>query len=156
MQNRVTSLTINKLQVWHAISNRNSNTRLRYMTNEFSINGAIAIYKGEEIFMTLSHFSLLKLIEKEGSINAAAKAKGIPYQHAWNLIFQMNKISPIPIVVRQQGGNGVGGCRSEEHTSELQSRIRIAYAVFCLTTTPPHIPSHRVITNPTLVRRHSV
>ncbi len=110
MQNRVTSLTINKLQVWHAISNRNSNTRLRYMTNEFSINGAIAIYKGEEIFMTLSHFSLLKLIEKEGSINAAAKAKGIPYQQAWNLIDQMNKISPIPIVVRQKGGNGGGGC----------------------------------------------
>ncbi len=25
-----------------------------------------------------------------------------------------------------------GGERSEEHTSELQSRIRISYAVFCL------------------------
>src|SRR3546814_3322887 len=28
---------------------------------------------------------------------------------------------------------GVGGCvRSEEHTSELQSLMRISYAVFCL------------------------
>src|SRR3546814_20103462 len=26
----------------------------------------------------------------------------------------------------------VGGCRSEEHTSELQSLMRISYAVFCL------------------------
>src|SRR3546814_9670042 len=26
-----------------------------------------------------------------------------------------------------------GGARSEEHTSELQSLIRISYAVFCLT-----------------------
>src|SRR3546814_6393115 len=26
------------------------------------------------------------------------------------------------------------GCRSEEHTSELQSLMRISYAVFCLTT----------------------
>src|SRR3546814_4221380 len=25
-----------------------------------------------------------------------------------------------------------GGCRSEEHTSELQSLMRISYAVFCL------------------------
>src|SRR3546814_3595115 len=25
-----------------------------------------------------------------------------------------------------------GGCRSEEHTSELQSLLRISYAVFCL------------------------
>src|SRR3546814_20114177 len=29
------------------------------------------------------------------------------------------------------GGLGVG-CRSEEHTSELQSLMRISYAVFCL------------------------
>src|SRR3546814_6986050 len=27
---------------------------------------------------------------------------------------------------------GVGLCRSEEHTSELQSLMRISYAVFCL------------------------
>src|SRR3546814_7173639 len=26
----------------------------------------------------------------------------------------------------------VSGCRSEEHTSELQSLMRISYAVFCL------------------------
>src|SRR3546814_5313851 len=33
-------------------------------------------------------------------------------------------------------------CRSEEHTSELQSLMRISYAVFCLKT-KTHIPSHR-------------
>src|SRR3546814_7009821 len=27
---------------------------------------------------------------------------------------------------------GIGGVRSEEHTSELQSLMRISYAVFCL------------------------
>src|SRR3546814_1464071 len=36
-----------------------------------------------------------------------------------------------PIAFRYPRGNG----RSEEHTSELQSLIRISYAVFCLTTT---------------------
>src|SRR3546814_10252178 len=30
------------------------------------------------------------------------------------------------------GGSGEGGDRSEEHTSELQSLMRISYAVFCL------------------------
>src|SRR3546814_10482817 len=53
--------------------------------------------------------------------------------------------------LRRFGGNGIGGCvarprekraradlhgdrhqRSEEHTSELQSLMRISYAVFCL------------------------
>src|SRR3546814_6853363 len=31
-----------------------------------------------------------------------------------------------------QGAAGWGGRRSEEHTSELQSLMRISYAVFCL------------------------
>src|SRR3546814_2544618 len=30
------------------------------------------------------------------------------------------------------GGRHIGGGRSEEHTSELQSLMRISYAVFCL------------------------
>src|SRR3546814_6301439 len=30
------------------------------------------------------------------------------------------------------GNNGSDGARSEEHTSELQSLMRISYAVFCL------------------------
>src|SRR3546814_6926789 len=37
--------------------------------------------------------------------------------------------------LRRHGGNGrplACVCRSEEHTSELQSLMRISYAVFCL------------------------
>src|SRR3546814_9085089 len=30
------------------------------------------------------------------------------------------------------GGYGAAACRSEEHTSELQSLMRLSYAVFCL------------------------
>src|SRR3546814_2808676 len=33
-------------------------------------------------------------------------------------------------------------CRSEEHTSELQSLMRISYAVFCLKKKKQHTPSH--------------
>src|SRR3546814_7554041 len=33
---------------------------------------------------------------------------------------------------RIHGGPGIGDKRSEEHTSELQSLMRISYAVFCL------------------------
>src|SRR3546814_6069804 len=33
---------------------------------------------------------------------------------------------------RHRGGKGRNACRSEEHTSELQSLMRISYAVFCL------------------------
>src|SRR3546814_10246573 len=34
--------------------------------------------------------------------------------------------------IRRVGGSGQGLSRSEEHTSELQSLMRISYAVFCL------------------------
>src|SRR3546814_7431028 len=33
---------------------------------------------------------------------------------------------------RRTGGTRIGRVRSEEHTSELQSLMRISYAVFCL------------------------
>src|SRR3546814_3334394 len=38
---------------------------------------------------------------------------------------------PVPLMDRQIGGSR-GRERSEEHTSELQSLMRISYAVFCL------------------------
>src|SRR3546814_4477853 len=43
-----------------------------------------------------------------------------------------------------RGGEGEarrGHCRSEEHTSELQSLMRISYAVFCLNTKKKAIPT---------------
>src|SRR3546814_3983667 len=40
--------------------------------------------------------------------------------------------------LRHSSGNGY--MRSEEHTSELQSLMRISYAVFCLTKKTHHIP----------------
>src|SRR3546814_9184344 len=43
-------------------------------------------------------------------------------------------------VTRGIAGTGVVG-RSEEHTSELQSLMRISYAVFCLKKKTPHPPT---------------
>src|SRR3546814_4953799 len=41
-------------------------------------------------------------------------------------------------------GRGDPGCRSEEHTSELQSLMRISYAVFCLKKKTKTNISHRL------------
>src|SRR3546814_5795347 len=40
---------------------------------------------------------------------------------------------------RRRGREGPARRRSEEHTSELQSLMRISYAVFCLKKKKPHI-----------------
>src|SRR3546814_7518969 len=55
-------------------------------------------------------------------------------------------------VSRHLSGRGNGaGLRSEEHTSELQSLMRISYAVFCLkkkTQSPYHYTPHNPIKSP--------
>src|SRR3546814_7125592 len=38
------------------------------------------------------------------------------------------------LIIEGRGGDPLPGGRSEEHTSEIQSLIRISYAVFCLQT----------------------
>src|SRR3546814_2684880 len=45
------------------------------------------------------------------------------------------------------GGPGDRARRSEEHTSELQSLMRISYAVFCLTKQNQHYNHRHIITN---------
>src|SRR3546814_5690805 len=61
-------------------------------------------------------------------------------------------LSPGTVMVPLRGGAFVkaldgAGIRSEEHTSELQSLMRISYAVFCLkkkkTTLQPYTTTHR-------------
>src|SRR3546814_5436350 len=56
---------------------------------------------------------------------------------------ELSDFLPMTLKIFVLGGNGLlesafklskaGGRRSEEHTSELQSLMRISYAVFCLT-----------------------
>lgn len=51
---------------------------------------------------------LLRLIQKTGSINAAAKAMGISYRKAWTYIDAMEKRLGFPLVIRRKGGAGGG------------------------------------------------
>src|SRR3546814_3681241 len=43
-----------------------------------------------------------------------------------------------------QAAKNPGVNRSEEHTSELQSLMRISYAVFCLKKKKTHTPRHKI------------
>src|SRR3546814_1642807 len=58
----------------------------------------------------------------------------------------MEAIPPRPrrVIALTHGAWGVAEKRSEEHTSELQSLMRISYAVFCLKKKKKHKATHQI------------
>src|SRR3546814_7820490 len=57
-------------------------------------------------------------------------------------ILRFNKTTGTDVLDKDAGRASVD--RSEEHTSELQSLMRISYAVLCLKNNQPHIHANRL------------
>lgn len=57
---------------------------------------------------------LLELIDRDGSISAAARAMRMSYRRAWLLIDAMNRDFREPMVTTQLGGSGGGGAALSE------------------------------------------
>src|SRR3546814_5711983 len=66
------------------------------------------------------------------SRRADARRAAARYGPAQRLIVFVSGAGPLPHPTVQHNDLGGGEGRSEEHTSELQSLMRISYAVFCL------------------------
>ncbi|MFC1744331.1 TOBE domain-containing protein [Candidatus Riflebacteria bacterium] len=67
---------------------------------------------------------LLEKINEAGSINKAAKALGVSYKTAWDVINTMNNFFSRPIVNRGAGGKGGGGTRLTETGTQLIKMYR--------------------------------
>ncbi len=70
---------------------------------------------------------LLAAIETEHSITKAAKAAGMSYRRAWNLIQEVNDAAGEPLVVAAVGGKVGGGARLTPHgrlALEVYGRLR--------------------------------
>src|SRR3546814_2239455 len=65
----------------------------------------------------------------ESTGHAARGTSSPPSPSTSNLYMEPGRLSPAELMADIQDGFYV---RSEEHTSELQSLMRISYAVFCL------------------------
>jgi len=63
-----------------------------------------------ELFLGTNQIRLLRQVVADGSIHAAAKNLKMSYQHAWHLLDKLNRLSPVPVIVRQKGGKDGGGC----------------------------------------------
>src|SRR3546814_9293485 len=99
------------------------------MAEEWGLVGGIALILA---FMLLLRWGLqvaLRSQDKFSRMTAAGLTTTIFFYIAVNLMMVMGLA---PVVGIPLPFMSYGGSRSEEHTSELQSLMRISYAVFCL------------------------
>jgi molybdate transport system regulatory protein len=73
------------------------------------LSGAVWFRGGRGSTLGDERIRLLECIDRHGSISKAAKAAGISYKTAWDVIDEVNNLSPEPLVVRTSGGRGGGG-----------------------------------------------
>ena len=72
-------------------------------------------------FLGDGRYRLLVAIERNGSINAAAKEMGISYRKAWAQLQAMEASSPFPLLIRKIGGKNGG---SSTLTPEIKALMR--------------------------------
>jgi len=68
--------------------------------------------------------ALLEGVERQGSISAAARAMGMAYRHAWEMIDDLNQGLRQVVVETESGGHTGGGARLTEFGEELVRRFR--------------------------------
>jgi molybdate transport system regulatory protein len=88
----------------------------------------ITISRNGQAFLSPQKTELLRQIRAGGSLNAAAKAMGISYQHAWNLIDEMNRMAPHPLVEKQRGGANGGGATVSAYGEQILNEYKLIEA----------------------------
>ncbi|QWV91897.1 TOBE domain-containing protein [Geomonas oryzisoli] len=83
------------------------------------LEGALWFHKDEQKFLGLDRIALLKKIDEVGSITKAAKAVGISYKNAWDLVNMINNLAEKPLVERVTGGRGGGGTTLTAYGKEV-------------------------------------
>lgn len=82
------------------------------------------LFKGDLIAFGPGKADLLDAIEKTGSITAAARALGMSYKRAWDLVATMNKSFRVPLVETGRGGAVRGGAQVTPLGRKVVARYR--------------------------------
>jgi molybdate transport system regulatory protein len=83
------------------------------------VEAHISIKRNGVAFLNPVRTKLLHEIKQSGSLSAAAKKLKISYQHAWNMIGDINRNAPEPLVVMQRGGINGGGAEISEYGTKI-------------------------------------
>lgn len=82
------------------------------------------IHVGSEHSLGPGKAALLEAIRETGSISAAARALGMAYRHAWELVDDLNACFTAAVVETAAGGRTGGGARLTPFGEELLQRFR--------------------------------
>jgi molybdate transport system regulatory protein len=85
----------------------------------FRVNGSLWIEGDEQRFFGPGPVELLELIGKTGSISKAAKAMGMSYKKAWEIVNRINGMAAKPFVVTSIGGEDGGGSTISAEAKEM-------------------------------------
>jgi len=88
------------------------------------LSGAVWIRGARGNDLGDDRITLLERIDRLGSITKAAKAVGISYKTAWDVVDAVNNVSPEPLVVRTAGGRGGGGTVLTEEGKKVVRQYR--------------------------------
>ena len=88
------------------------------------IDNRIWISKNGEPFLGHGRILLLENIDREGSINKAAKALGMSYKRAWQMVSAINRLADDPILECNSGGAGGGGSLLTEKGKKMVTEFR--------------------------------
>lgn len=83
------------------------------------LEGALWFHKDDQKFLGLDRIKLLEKVDELGSITRAAKAAGISYKNAWDLVNMINNLAEKPLVERVTGGKGGGGTTLTQYGKDV-------------------------------------
>jgi len=79
----------------------------------------LVIKRNGSCFLDANKTDLLYEIKRRGSLNSAATQLNISYQHAWNMVNEMNDSASEPIVIKQRGGANGGGAEISNYGERI-------------------------------------
>jgi molybdate transport system regulatory protein len=85
----------------------------------FTVNGSLWIEGNGQRFFGPGPVELLEFIGNTGSISKAAKAMGMSYKKAWEMVSRINGLTVTPFVVTSVGGEDGGGSAISVEAKEM-------------------------------------
>jgi molybdate transport system regulatory protein len=86
---------------------------------DFRVNGSLWIEGDGQRFFGPGPVELLERIHDTGSISKAAKAMGMSYKKAWDIVTRVNGMAADPFVVTSVGGEDGGGSTISAEAREM-------------------------------------